>query len=250
MLIEEQKKQYRALNKWFQSPLGLFAAHEFAVNLESASEFLTGDALLQLGNCGANTWLKKLKYNHQWIVSPFALAHKVQIESELNHLPLNRNSIDCIIAPLTLEPFNNGSSLIDEIDRVLKPMGYVVFLCINPWSLWGGALKCGLLHCYRNRTIKMHTPFHLNRMFIQRGYSQISLSNFCYIPPVHNASLIKKLTFLDEIGKMLWPFPSGFYCFIAQKHQIIQPTLISRPIAKSISDYQSPLQPVTLAQVE
>jgi SAM-dependent methyltransferase len=250
LLIQQQKKQYRSLTKWFQSPLGLFAAHEFDIYLESVKEYLRGETLVQLGNCGENIWLKKLRFGHKWIVSPFPLAHKIQIESELNHLPLKRNSIDCIIAPLTLEPFNNSSSLIDEIDRVLKPMGFVVLLCINPWSLWGGAMKCGLLHCYRDRNIKLHTPFHLNRMFLQRGYRQISLSNFCYIPPVNNASLIKKLTFLDEIGKMLWPIPSGFYCYIAQKHQIIQPNLIARPISQAINDYQSSLQPVTLTSID
>ncbi|EHL30078.1 hypothetical protein LDG_7983 [Legionella drancourtii LLAP12] len=160
-------------------------------------------------------------------------------------MPLSRNSIDCLVAPLTLEPFNNSITLIDEIDRVLKPMGFVVLLCINPWSLWGGAIKYGMLNCYRDRTIKMRTPFNLNRLFIQRGYRQVSLTNFCYIPPVNSASLIKKLTFLDEIGKMLWPYPSGFYCYIAQKYQIIQPSLFVSPISSPIDDYQSPLQPVT-----
>lgn len=238
MLIDGQIKQYRALNKWFHSPLGHFVAHEFAVNLESSREFVRGETLLQLGNCGDNPWLKKLDFKHQWIVSPFALAHKVHLEGALTHLPIDRNSIDGIIAPLTLEPFNTSQSLINEIDRVLKPMGFVILLCINPWSLWGAAMKLGALPCYRDSHIKMHTPFHLNRMFIQRGYKQISLNNFCYLPPVKRASLIKKLTFLDEIGKMIWPFPSGFYCYIAQKHQIIQPNLIVNQIEEPIADLQ------------
>lgn len=238
------------LNKWFQSPLGLFAAHEFAINLEAIDLHLRGETLIQLGNCGDNVWLKKLDFKHKWIISPFALANNIDIESELNHLPLNRNSIDCVLAPLTLEPFNTSLSLIDEIDRILKPMGYVVLLCINPWSLWGGALKCGLLNCYRDRHVKMRTPLNLNRMFMQRGYRQISLNNFCYLPPVNSAGLIKKLTFLDEIGKMLWPYPSGFYCYVAQKYQMIHPPLVARPLPQPVSDYQSPLQPVTLTPVD
>ncbi|AWN74296.1 TPA: methyltransferase domain-containing protein [Legionella anisa] len=243
MLIERQLKQYRALNKWFQSPLGLFAAHEFVVNLELESKYLHGQTLLQLGNCGDNIWLKKFNYIHKWIASPFSLANKIHIKCALNQLPLDRNSVDCIIAPLTLEPFANSFSLIDEIDRVLTPMGYVIFLSINPWSLWGGAMKIGLLHCYSDQKVKMRTPFNLNRILLQRGYRQHSLSNFCYIPPVNNSSLIKKFTFLDEIGKMLWPFPSGFYCYIAQKYQVIKPNLQINP-DESIKDYEAPLQPV------
>jgi hypothetical protein len=245
LLIEQQMKQYRALNKWFQTPLGLFVAHEFAANLESVQKYLTGEFLLQLGNCGDNIWLKKFKFDHQWVVSPFALSNKIQLESELNLLPLNRNSVDCVFAPLTLEPFNDNYSLIDEIDRVLNPMGYVVLMCINPWSLWGGVTKMGLLPCYSNRRVKIRTPFALNRIFIQRGYRQILLRHFCYIPPINNASMIKKLAFLNEIGKMLWPFPSGFYCYVAQKYQVIEPNQMLRSVVQSIEDYQTPLQPVT-----
>ncbi|MBI2786385.1 MAG: methyltransferase domain-containing protein [Legionella longbeachae] len=244
MLIEQQIKQYCALNKWFKSPLGLFAAHEFLVNLESNAGYSSGDTLLQLGNCGDNLWLKKFNYSRKWIASPFSKANHIHIECALNLLPLDRNSVDCIIAPLTLEPFGNSFSLFDEIDRVLTPMGFVIFLSINPWSLWGGAMKAGVLHCYSNQKIKMRTPFSLNRVFLQRGYRQYSLSNFCYIPPVNNTTLIKKFTFLDEIGKMLWPFPSGFYCYIAQKYQLIEPSLRVKSVEKSIKDYQPHLQPV------
>ncbi|KTC93213.1 methyltransferase domain-containing protein [Legionella cincinnatiensis] len=245
MLIERQIKQYRALNKWFHSPLGHFTAHEFLVNLDSTMEYSYGRTLLQLGNCGDNPWLKKFNYMHKWIASPFYLANKkTQIECALNQLPLERNSIDCIIAPLTLEPFGSSFSLIDEIDRVLSPMGFVILLGINPWSLWGGAMKMGLLHCYSDSKIKMRTPFNLNRVFLQRGYRQYFLSSFCYIPPVSNPALIKKLTFLDEIGKMLWPCPSGFYCYIAQKYQLIEPSLQIQSMTKSIKDYEVPLQPI------
>lgn len=245
MLIEQQVKQYRALNKWFKSSLGHFVAHEFAVDLESAHDYLKGETLLQLGSCGENFWLKQLKFDKKWIATPYPLAHKAHFESELDHLPLTRNSIDCVIAPLTLEPFHMSAALIDEIDRVLRPMGFVVFLCINPWSLWGAALKSGLMNCYHDRQIKLCPPFILNRMLLQRGYIQRTLTNFCYIPPVQSVSMINKLTFLDDIGKMLWPVPSGFYCYIAQKHQIIQPSLIHHSMLQPISDYQSPLQPAT-----
>lgn len=244
MLIEQQIKQYRALNEWFQSSLGLFIANEFSDQLDPVNDYLKGETLLQLGLCGDNPWLTTLNFNRKWIASPFPSDSKIQLECSLNQIPLNRNSLDCVLAPLTLEPFGNNFSLIDEIDRVLKPMGFVVLLCINPWSLWGGAMKCGLVHCYNDRKIKMHSSFHVNRVFLQRGYRQCALSNFCYIPPVNSKSLIKKLTFFDEVGKMLWPFPSGFYCYIAQKHEQIHPLLIVDPLVQPLTKkYKPPLQP-------
>ncbi len=65
----------------------------------------------------------------------------------------------------------------------------------------GGAMKWGLLNCYGNQTVKLRSAFNLNRIFLQRGYKQCSLTNFCYIPPVNSQSLIKKLTFLMRLAK-------------------------------------------------
>lgn len=243
-MIEQQKKQYRALNEWFQSPLGLTVANEFISQLEPVSNYLKGETLLQLGNCGTNPWLNTLNFNRKWVGSPFVLDNKIHLECSFNQIPLNRNSLDCVLAPLTLEPFGNSYNLIDEIDRILKPMGFIVLLSINPWSLWGGAMKCGLLHCYNDRMVKMRSAYNVNRVFLQRGYRQCALSSFCYIPPVNRTSLLKKLTFIDEVGKMLWPFPSGFYCYIAQKYEQIHPSLIAESIVQPITKkYKSPLQP-------
>ncbi|TAL58860.1 MAG: methyltransferase domain-containing protein, partial [Legionella sp.] len=223
MLAESQKKMARSLNDWFQTPLGLAVAQEFTVDLGHCNDYLHAEILLQLGNCGDNPWLSSLNYQRKWVASPVLLDHPIQLKCIYNQLPLDRNSVDCVIAPLTLEPFSHNFSLIDELDRVLKPMGYVIFLCINPWSFWGAALKSGLLHCFGDHKVKLRSPFNLNRALLQRGYRQIALSNFCYIPPINNAKIIKKLTFLDEVGRMLWPFPSGFYCYIAQKYEPITP---------------------------
>lgn len=246
MLIEQQIKHYRTLCEWFQSPLGEFVAKEFTDQFEPVKKYLKGETLLQLGHCGENAWLNPLGFKHKWIASPFSYKDQIHLECSLNQIPLNRNTLDCVLVPLTLEPFGSNFSLIDEIDRVLKPMGFLILLCINPWSLWGGAMKWGLLHCYDNRKVKMRTAFNLNRIFLQRGYRQCSLSNFCYIPPVNNKSLLKKLTFLDEIGKMIWPLPSGFYCYITQKYECVGPNLAIEPAAESLKkEYESPLQPAT-----
>ncbi|CZG63610.1 TPA: methyltransferase [Legionella pneumophila subsp. pneumophila] len=246
MLIEHQIKHYRTLYEWFQSPLGVFVAKEFTDQLEPVKKFFKGETLLQLGDCATNPWLNLLDFKSKWIASPFSSTNRIHLECSLNQLPLNRDTLDCVIVPLTLEPFGNNFSLIDEIDRILKPMGFLIFLCINPWSLWGGAMKWGVLNCYGNRTVKLRSAFNLNRIFLQRGYKQCSLTNFCYIPPVNSQSLIKKLTFFDEIGKMIWPFPSGFYCYITQKYEYISPSLTIEPSIESVKkEYDSTLQPAT-----
>ncbi|CAM2909546.1 methyltransferase domain-containing protein [Legionella worsleiensis] len=246
MLIDQQIKHFKALNIWFQSPLGLSVVREFNNQLDLVKECLRGDALLQLGSCSTNPWLDSLSYHSKWLASPFEPHEGISLECSFSQIPLTRNSVDCVLAPMVLEPFDNSFSLIDEIDRILKPMGLIVLFSINPWSLWGAAMKLGLLNCYDHRKISLRTAFHLNRIFLQRGYRQCSLTNFGYIPPVNKKSLITKLTFFDEVGKMIWPYPSGFYCFIAQKYEHIGPSLLAQPVTHlDVKPYKSPLQPAT-----
>lgn len=244
MLVEEQIKYYQSLDKWFQTPLGLYVAQQFASELHSFDQHLQGETLIQLGCCGGNRWLSSLKYEKQWIISPFQLKQEQHLVSTLHQLPFARNSLDCVVVPLSLEPFKNSFTLLDEIDRVLSPMGFVIFLSINPWSTWGAAMKTGLLHCYQNNKVKMHSALSLNRIMLQRGYRQCAQGSFCYIPPVNNQSWIKRMTFLDEVGKMVWPFPAGCYSYIAQKYEVITPNLtLQSQVALINKEYEPPLQP-------
>lgn len=234
VLIEKQIKQYRALNEWFQSPLGHLVARSFTETLKAVTADIKGDTLLQIGSCHDNPWLNKMHFNHQWVATPTPVEAKQRLECALNHIPLPRNSLDCLLAPLSLEPFSNSLTLLDEMDRVLKPMGFIIILGINPWSLWGLASKCGLLPCYNDEEIKLRTPYHLNRTFLQRGYKHYSLTNFGYFFPSNQKLWRSQVSFFDEVGKMLWPFPSGFYCYVAQKYQYIPPSLIMKPLTQKV----------------
>lgn len=227
------------------SPLGEKITLEILEQFNLVKDYLKGETLLQLGSCANNPWFNVLDYRHKWLASPLNLKTSQNLQCSFSQLPLSRNSVDCVLVPLTLELSANPLSVIDEIDRIVKPMGYVVFLSLNPWSLWGLATKTGVLDCYSTRKINMRTSFRLNRIFLQRGYRQCSLNYFCYLPPINNASLIKKFFFLEEIGKMIWPVPSGFYCYIAQKFELISPAHVVQPtLVSATKDYKAPLQPV------
>ena len=105
-----------------------------ASELAHLNEFLYGETLLQLGSSGGDSWLKTLHYSHKWYATPYMNSSSSLITS-FTQLPIDRDSVDCVIAPLVLEGFGSKNP-IDEIDRILKPMGYVVFFGINPMSLW------------------------------------------------------------------------------------------------------------------
>lgn len=227
-MLNEQDAKYRGLDDWFKTAQGTRVGKAFASELTAYSDVLHGDRLLQLGSCGDNVWLTALQYRCKWLVTPYD-TQKTSMVSAINGLPINRNSVDCVLAPLTLEAFGYDKNPMDEIDRVLKPMGYVIFFGINPWSFWGAALRFRLMHCFGNNVGKLTSSLSLAHEMSSRGYSQCALTSFYYIPPVTNKNLIRKLEFFNEMGKMIWPFPAGFYCFIAQKYQPASPNLLFDP---------------------
>jgi hypothetical protein len=246
LLLDEQAKKYRALDKWFKTPQGCRVADAFASELMQISEQLPKNgALLQLGSCGENTWLSAFQVRQTCVVSPFIIPQRASMVSSLSMLPIERDSVDCVIAPLTLEAFSGSKSPIDEIDRILKPMGYAIFFGINPFSFWGAALRWGHLDCFGPVTTILTSSLTIRRMMLIRGYRQCILSGFYYIPPVKNDFLIQKLEFFNEMGKMVSPFPAAFYCFIAQKYQHCHPSLLAETASNRLILSKSTLQAAT-----
>jgi len=228
LALDEQATKYRSLDDWFKTPQGMRASIAFATELGQISEHLHGEKLLQLGSCGDNVWLSFLRYRHKWVATPYFDSQTPTLVTSLNSLPIERDSIDCIIAPLTFEAFARDKNPIDEIDRVLKPMGYVVFFGINPLSFWGFSLRWGHLGCFGSASSTLTPSFSVKQAMLNRDFRQCSHSSFYYIPPFKNYALIQKMEFLNEVGKMVCPFPAGFYCFIVQKYQYCQPSLVGR----------------------
>ncbi len=241
MLLAQQVNKYSALDEWFQTPQGRRVAQAFANELVQLSEGLKGGNVLQLGSCGENLWLPELKYRRKFLVSPCVVSQKTALLSSLTMLPIERDSIDCILAPLTLEAFSGSRNPLDEIDRVLKPMGYAIFFGVNPFSFWGAALRWRHLSCFGLTSTQLTSSFSLRRMMLQRGYRQCALTSFYYILPVSSEALITKLEFFNEMGKMIWPFPSAFYCFIVQKYQPASPSLLHELVVDELNAPKIPI---------
>ncbi|WP_172597030.1 class I SAM-dependent methyltransferase [Legionella spiritensis] len=217
MSYQVQINSFSALDEWFVTPLGRNVAKAFVTELSHLSLLLHGDILLQLGSGGENLWLENLLFQHKWLATPQWNSQVTTFACKLNQLSLDRNSVDCVVAPLTMEAFPAFQKPLDEIDRVLKPMGHIVFLGINPISLWGVWLKYARNHCYGFAHGYPKSVFSLKRALLHRGYIQCHLNSFFYIPPFKNERLLARLEILNEIGKMVSLMPAGFYCLVVQK---------------------------------
>lgn len=217
MHLEEQINRFSSLDNWFKTPQGMRVAHAFSHELLLIKARLTGDKLIQLGHCGNNEWLSLLKYRHKWIVSPDKRLETASLCASYQYLPIDRDSIDCILLPMTLEAFPSNKNPLDEIDRILKPMGHAIFLGINPWSFWGMLFCLKRLGIFGGAGGSLTSALKLQHMMFNRGYRQCHLTSFYYIPPVSSAFFIDSFSFLNEMGKMIWPYPAAFYCLVVQK---------------------------------
>lgn len=225
--LEVQTLPYQILHHWFNTPPGLAVAQAFADELLHLPQALHGEYLLQLGYANHNPWLSILDFKHKWIASPCIDKTSALITPFLT-LPIDRYQIDCILAPLTTEIVINYQSLLDEIDRVLKPLGHVIFWGINTYSLWNWGLRKQLWSAIKPTRINC-SPLTLKHIFLARGYRQCLWREFYFIPPVTSKWLIRRLAFLNEMGKLLWPCPPGFYCLVLQKQvlNLIHPMPVS-----------------------
>lgn len=233
MFASEQKARFNHLDNWFSSIIGKQIEQAFAQELAKYPHLLHGETLLQLGLCGASPWLDFCHYPYKWLLS----AHETHAQSAacislFDHLPFDNNSIDCVIAPLTIHAYPRMNVVLNEIDRVLRPQKYVIFFCINPWSLWSLWLKFSHFNCFGRLKGYSHSLILLRRILFHHDYVQTYSNSFYYLPPLEDIHCLNKLQFLNQVGKMIAPMPAAFYCLMMQKQTIIplQPVRSVHPI--------------------
>jgi Methyltransferase domain len=210
------------VNDWFLTDQGLEIAEDFCRELSNFPQLFVGEKLLQLGSAGANSWLNCLNYKHKIIIDTHKQSHS-SCQAVLHNLPIAHHSVDCIVLPLALEQTAPHWHLLDEIDRVLKPMGYVIFLTVNPFSLFGLDLL-QKHHKYLPQELgNLYFAFSLRYILLSRDYKALLYKAFYRkLPQLHDNVLKKPRIFARMPGQIL---PAGFSCFIAQKIEVCGPTL-------------------------
>ena len=116
-------------------------------------------------------------------------------------------------------------------------MGHLVFMGINPLSFWGLSSCIKTLPCFGRAHVKLRSAMWLKNKLNLRGYQLCDLKSFYFIPPLMHEYWIKRLEFLNQMGKMIWPFPAGFYCLVVQKREIIDNSILYQPFkTRRLSD--------------
>ena len=210
---------YAFLNRWYSSPQGLDIGVQFCQKLYPFKSILHGERAIQIGAYEKLPLLEALTYQHKWYFSPQLSDLSADFFSDFNTIPLQRHSVNAIFSPLSLNTLDASQWPLDILDYILQPMGYIIIFAINPYSLWGGALKYGLLPCLPNTAHSSMPIFKIQNALKHRGYTQLHLEHFYFLPPVSSLKWLNRLAFLNQMGHMLPLNPAAFYLLVMKKYE-------------------------------
>jgi SAM-dependent methyltransferase len=212
------------MRAWFaQAPGRWFQAEERA-QLSTILPNLFGYHLLQLGDFYSRECLTSSRIPHcmaldRWLqqTPPAGERERSGIRGTPEWLPIATDCLDVVLLPHTLELTEDPHQILREVDRVLIPEGHVVILGFNPWSpwmLWRLALGWRGRPPWCGRFIR---PARLRDWLELLGFDMVESRRYFFRPPLARKGLMKRLRFLDRLGRRWWPVLGAGYVVVARK---------------------------------
>lgn len=211
-------QRFEQLNTWFGTARGQRLANVFKRHLEVALPTCHGERLLQVGIAEQQNWLANSPVKTKLWLTPFYMDNPQLMVSSLYELPIQTNSIDVALCPLTLELLSYPLSLISELDRILSASGEIIFIGVNPISLWGLPRLWRQPSNFAVWQSHVFSMSRLNKVMRGYGYSIEWHHRFGYSPPCVMTDRTQR--FFESFGRMILPFPTGFYMLKAKKQTI------------------------------
>lgn len=229
-------QRFHSLNEWLKSHKGERVAVLIAEALAPLIKSYRGERLLQLGIEEHQNWLAVSRIPKKLVLLPFTDNTQCSLVSSLYEMPIDEASIDVIFCPFNMELLHHDMSFLSEIDRILVPGGYVIFCGVNPFSFWGLPRlwqQASQFPCWQSG---LYGARKLSSALLRFGYATESITRFGYWPPCVKRDFYMR--FYQQLGKMLLPFPSGFYLLSAQKQvfSVIHPQWTKPPYIKSLGN--------------
>ncbi len=190
-------------NQWLNKVLGQLVLRTEKEIMEKFLSGIYGKHVILVGVPHQTTLINTLVLPCHALVTPFSHSHPAEIkvvESGFYELPFTSGSVDLVVLPHTLELVDNPRQLLAEACRMIKPEGHLILCGFNPSSLWGlnqlmkrKRSTAPLSHSLSLRTLKKWLQL--------ADFELVKQSRALYSPPIENAVFLKKLQFLEWLGK-------------------------------------------------
>ncbi len=201
---------------WQQLPAGAELKRALENQLAEQLQCAFGYHLLSLGRYAATLDMSGCPVRHHWSLAQ-ANGH---IQALPEALPLQTDSIDVALLPLTLEFSPDPHALLREVQRVLIGDGHLIIAGFNPWSLWGAR------RALTGRPLSRKAePWQARFLSAGRIGDWLKLLGFeiavtryhHYLPPLRSEAWQRRWRFMDAVGQRAWRNTGAMYVIAAQK---------------------------------
>lgn len=217
----------RSMRDWYRQGLGRGLLDLEQAELDGILPNLFGYYLVQIGCLVDANLLGASRIRHRVFVDELPLstveaagdAHGSCIRANAEYLPVQRDSVDVVLLPHTLEFAADPHGVLREVERVLVPEGHVIVLGINPWSMWG--LR-RLLTPHRARFAppwcgEFRGQLRIKDWLALLGFDVVVSRRYFFRPPIMHTGIMRRLEFVERVGRRWWPILGGAYMLVAKK---------------------------------
>ena len=208
----------RRLRQWYDKHLGKTLQNAEKEHLDEILPDMFGYYLIQMGYPYSASLLESSRISHRIVIDIDQIEDKtVSLCATASQLPVATDSIDVLLLPHTLELEEDPHQVLREADRILIPEGHIIIVGFNPFGFWGVWRKilsrlgeppwCG----------RFYSVSRLKDWLSLLGFETIEVRKFFHRPPCRNEILLRRLGFIEKMGRVLWPWFSGVYILVAKK---------------------------------
>lgn len=209
------------LKKWFDRPLGNLILDKEQVVLESILPDLFGYHCMQIGLLHGKALLGKSRISHGFVAQmedEGSVIPPAVLQCAADNLCIASDSVDVVVLTHVLEFSSNPHKILREIQRILIGEGHLVIVGFNPWSLFG---VWRILLAWREEPPWCGHFFSLHRIrdwFTLLEFEVVKTDRFFFRPPIQSQKIMRRLEFLEKLGKYCWSFFGGIYVVVVKKH--------------------------------
>lgn len=221
------------LTEWFSTPQGQYLLSRESDYFDRSLADIFGFNALQLG-LPERDFLRGSRIPLR-IFGDRSPDAKVKLL--FDELPFESASMDLVLLPHVLEFYEHPHQILREVERVLRPEGYVLITGFNPRSLWGIRRLLGPRQGY---------PWCGQFITLSRMKDWLALLGFeiedsqfaCYAPPSISSKWLQRFRSMEPAGDRWWAVCGGVYFLLAVKRvpgmRLIKPQWNSALVRKFI----------------
>jgi SAM-dependent methyltransferase len=214
-----------SLTAWFAQPCGQRLLEDEQQVLDELLPSLFGYHLLQMSVCETVDLASGSPIHHRVTM----LAHvdgvplpvvpgRQGLVSDFDQLPIESDSVDVVILHHVLDFSPHPHQVLKEINRILIPRGHVVIIGFNPYSLFG--LWKAFASLFTRHTQWRYSSLAKRRLFDWfklLDLEKARVTHTFFRPPGDSGLFLKRLSFLEKIGKRFSIPCGGVYIVLARK---------------------------------